>query len=567
MFFLDRGLSAPQKKSPVLAVDTARSPAVPHLLPTNPTKASADTGSLAGRKAPTRTSGPDRTSLTASGVAKLRLVDGRTTAVEVFSPSIVPLTVLAPSWARKYRTRLAASDLAVIAIAVVAAFVARFWFGETAASFAKVASNYWLVTAVIIGTWIITLSAHHTRDTSVVGMGLAEYQGVVKASILAFGLLAIAFVILKIDVARGYFTLAFPLGICGLLISRWAWRKWLIRQRRAGKSLSRAIVVGSRPDVEYVIGQIDRKAVTAYDIVGACVDDSNDDQLISKSTSVPVVSRLSHVAEAAANLKIDAVIVAGQPNFGNNFIRDLAWDLEGTAAELVVASRLTNIAGPRIRFRPVEGLPLMHVELPQFTGGKHVLKRGFDVCLSGLAIIALLPLMLVISLLVGRDSAGPVIFRQERVGRGGQTFHILKFRSMVESAEDDLAGLLDKNEGAGSLFKMKNDPRITRVGKFLRRYSIDELPQLWNIFVGDMSLVGPRPPLPGEVENYDPRVHRRLYIKPGLTGMWQVNGRSNLDWDESVRLDLYYVENWSLTGDLVIIWRTFKVLRRAVGAY
>ena len=144
---------------------------------------------------------------------------------------------------------------------------------------------------------------------------------------------------------------------------------------------------------------------------------------------------------------------------------------------------------------------------------------------------------------------------------------MLKFRSMIRTAEDDLAGLLDRNEGAGVLFKIKNDPRITPVGRVLRKYSLDEIPQLWNILKGDMSLVGPRPPLQSEVASYEPHVHRRLYIKPGLTGMWQVNGRSNLDWDESVRLDLYYVENWSLMGDLVIMWRTLKVLRNASGAY
>src|SRR5690606_27328321 len=146
-------------------------------------------------------------------------------------------------------------------------------------------------------------------------------------------------------------------------------------------------------------------------------------------------------------------------------------------------------------------------------------------------------------------------FRQERVGRDGRTFTMIKFRSMVQTAEQDLAALLEKNEGAGLLFKLKDDPRITAVGSFLRKYSLDELPQLWNIFVGDMSIVGPRPPLPREVSEYEAHVNRRLYIKPGLTGLWQISGRSDLSWEESVRLDLYYVENWSLAGDLVIMWR------------
>jgi exopolysaccharide biosynthesis polyprenyl glycosylphosphotransferase len=196
-----------------------------------------------------------------------------------------------------------------------------------------------------------------------------------------------------------------------------------------------------------------------------------------------------------------------------------------------------------------------------------VLKRLLDVVVSGTAILLLLPVLLVIGLAVRLDSPGPAIFRQERVGRNGSTFTMLKFRSMAIDAEERLAALRAQNEGAGLLFKMKDDPRVTRVGRFIRKYSLDELPQLWNVLVGDMSLVGPRPPLRREVDGYESHVHRRLYIKPGLTGMWQVNGRSDLSWDESVRLDLYYVENWSLTGDLVILWRTARVLLHPTGAY
>jgi exopolysaccharide biosynthesis polyprenyl glycosylphosphotransferase len=207
------------------------------------------------------------------------------------------------------------------------------------------------------------------------------------------------------------------------------------------------------------------------------------------------------------------------------------------------------------------------VEIPQFEGGKHVLKRAFDFFVSGIALLLLSPLFLAIAVLVKLDDNGPVVFAQERVGRNGERFTMYKFRSMVVDAEARLAALQEKNDGNGLLFKLKHDPRVTRVGHYLRKFSLDELPQLVNVFLGDMSLVGPRPPLPSEVEGYENHVHRRLYIKPGLTGMWQVNGRSDLSWEESVRLDLYYVENWSLTGDLVIMWRTVKVLTHPVGAY
>jgi exopolysaccharide biosynthesis polyprenyl glycosylphosphotransferase len=504
----------------------------------------------------------------ASRSPKLRIVDAPDllTTPLVNSPAMAPVSAATPTWASRYRRRLLTTDLTVVIVSVAVAFLSRF-AGESPSKFAELAAGYWGVALIIVLGWIVALGAYRTRSARVVGVGVAEYRSVVNASLMAFGLLGIVFLIFEVDIARGFFLLALPIGLVSLMLSRWLWRHWLLRQRRAGRFVSRALVVGDKADVEYVIGQIDKRAVSVYEIVGAAVNVDDVNSIDVNSRTIDVVSDLGNVAKAAANLRVDAVIVAGEPNRGGHFIRDLGWDLEGTGAELVVASRLTNIAGPRIHLRPVEGLPLMHVELPHYEGGKHLLKRGFDVAASGAALLLLSPLMLIIGIMVRRDSAGPVLFRQERVGKDGKTFFMLKFRSMVQTAEDDLAGLLDKNEGAGVLFKMRNDPRITRVGRFLRKYSLDELPQLWNIFIGEMSLVGPRPPLQSEVASYEDRVHRRLYIKPGLTGMWQVNGRSNLDWDESVRLDLYYVENWSLTGDLVIMWRTLKVLVAPVGAY
>jgi exopolysaccharide biosynthesis polyprenyl glycosylphosphotransferase len=482
------------------------------------------------------------------------------------SPATAPTSAPQPAWASRYRVRLIITDYSVIVVSVLGAFASRFW-NQSPATFAKVATDYWAIGLVIMLTWIVTLGAYRTRSPRVVGVGVTEYRSVVNSSLMAFGLLGILFLILEINIARGFFLLALPIGLAGLILSRWMWRNWLLRQRRSGKFVSRAVVVGDPEDVHYVISQMDKKAVSVYDIVGAAVDAETIESIRVNSRNIDVVSDLENVAAVAARLHVDAVIVAGEPNRGGHFIRDLGWDLEGSGAELVVASRLTNIAGPRIHLRPVEGLPLMHVELPHYEGGKHMMKRALDIGASGLALLALMPVMLLIALVIRRGSPGPVLFRQERVGKSGKTFHMIKFRSMVETAEDDLAGLLDQNEGAGVLFKMRNDPRITKTGQFLRKYSLDELPQLWNIFIGDMSLVGPRPPLQSEVASYGDRVHRRLYIKPGLTGMWQVNGRSNLDWDESVRLDLYYVENWSITGDLVIMWRTLKVLVAPIGAY
>ena len=234
---------------------------------------------------------------------------------------------------------------------------------------------------------------------------------------------------------------------------------------------------------------------------------------------------------------------------------------------MAIASRMTDVAGPRIHWRPIEGLPLMSVEMPRYSGLKYSLKRLFDIVVATGMLLLLSPVLLLIALAVRLDSPGPIFFRQSRVGVNGSLFKMTKFRSMVVDAEECLAALEAQNEGSGLLFKMKDDPRITRVGNVLRRYSLDELPQLFDVVAGSMSLVGPRPPLPREVEGYETHVHRRLNVKPGITGPWQVGGRSNLTWEESIRKDLYYVENWSLSGDLVILFKPVRAVLASDGAY
>jgi exopolysaccharide biosynthesis polyprenyl glycosylphosphotransferase len=276
---------------------------------------------------------------------------------------------------------------------------------------------------------------------------------------------------------------------------------------------------------------------------------------------------MDRVATQARTLGADTIIVANRPENDPDYIKRLSWELEGTAAELIISSRIADVAGPRISLRPVDGLPLIHVKIPEFEGGRHSLKRAMDIAVAVLAMIPIAFLTPVIALAIRLDSDGPVFFRQTRIGRDGREFGMLKFRTMRVGAESELAALRAQNEGSGLLFKLKRDPRITRVGAFLRKYSLDELPQFWNVLRGDMSVVGPRPPLPSEVREYDGKVIRRLFIKPGITGLWQVSGRSDLSWEESVRLDLRYVENWSVMSDLMIMWRTARVMISPSGAY
>ena len=471
-------------------------------------------------------------------------------------------------WGRKYRRILLAFDALVIIAVVTAAHLVRFGTEAVSITAASVELPYPVLSSAIAVAWLAALTVYRTRNVRVVGIGADEYKQVISATVTLLGVVALACVVLGIDIARGFFAVALAAGITGLTATRWVLRRWLTHQRRHGRYQSRVLVLGRSRDVRYVVKQIDRKAGGAYQVLGvALVSSTLRTCLRVDGQDYPVLADGSTVVDAARLLHADAVVVAGPVRGGSEYVQELGWKLEETSTELILTTGLTNVAGPRIHARPVEGLPLMHVELPQYTGARHVLKRGLDIVGSGLALLLLLPVFAVLALLIKQDSPGPVLFRQERVGRGGEKFHMLKFRSMVASAEDDLEGLLDRNEASGLLFKMQHDPRVTRVGRWMRRHSLDELPQFWNVFLGQMSLVGPRPPLQREVDRYENRVYRRLYIKPGITGMWQTNGRSELNWKDGVRMDLYYVENWSLAGDLQILWRTIKVMFRPVGAW
>ncbi|MEO6470495.1 MAG: sugar transferase, partial [Aeromicrobium sp.] len=277
---------------------------------------------------------------------------------------------------------------------------------------------------------------------------------------------------------------------------------------------------------------------------------------------------VADVVQCAVDQNATVIIVAASDAAHPDMVRRLGWELEGHDIDLIVAPALANIAGPRVHIRPVAGLPLLHVERPAYQGAQRSAKTMFDRLGSLFLIVCALPILIPAAIAVGVTSRGPIIFLQERAGRDGATFKMFKFRTMVDGA-DDMLGSLDRQPDAGNefMFKVKDDPRVTRVGKFLRRFSIDELPQLFNVLLGDMSLVGPRPPLQREVDGYHIDARRRLLMRPGITGLWQISGRSDLNWEETVRLDLYYIENWSMMGDLVILWRTARAVLSSRGAY
>jgi exopolysaccharide biosynthesis polyprenyl glycosylphosphotransferase len=249
-------------------------------------------------------------------------------------------------------------------------------------------------------------------------------------------------------------------------------------------------------------------------------------------------------------------------------MRDLSWELEKLDVDLMVSPGVVDVAGPRLQIRPVAGLPLIYLEKPQYHGAKRFEKRLFDVMFSSTALLCTLPLLIIIAVAIKLTSKGTVFYRQERTGLNGRPFEMIKFRTMVADADSMVDGLAHLNECEGGvLFKIRNDPRVTPVGRTLRKYSLDELPQFINVLRREMSVVGPRPPLPSEVKTYSDYAKRRLLVRPGITGLWQVSGRSDLSWEDSVRLDLFYVENWSMVSDLLIALKTAKVLFTHSGAY
>ncbi len=466
---------------------------------------------------------------------------------------------------------IAVVDLVLLLVAFTVAHFARFpW--ELSGGAVDAGRLEILVAPAVVMVWMVLLSAFRTRDPRIAGVGGDEYRRLVTASLVTGALVAVTAYAASIDIARGYVAIAFPVGLLLLVVGRKVVRTRLAARRAAGDRLMDVLLVGDLEDVRYVGRRIACSPGAGYRVRAVVTDcePSGSEVPLGSATAtatatVPVVGRVADVLDLARTSGVAAVVVAGAIAGGHERLRRLGWQLEELGVELVVSSPIADVAAGRVHERPVDGLPLMHVETPVYT--RRFGKRMLDVVGAGVGLMLLSPVFAVLALVIRLDDGGPVFFRQTRVGRGATEFSILKFRTMCTDAEARMAALHRENEGAGPLFKMKDDPRVTRVGAFLRRTSLDELPQLWNVLVGTMSLVGPRPALPREVALYEDFADRRLLVTPGITGLWQVSGRSDLDWADGVRLDLHYVENWSFVHDLVILARTIPSVLRSRGAY
>jgi exopolysaccharide biosynthesis polyprenyl glycosylphosphotransferase len=490
------------------------------------------------------------------------------------SPAEVPANFKASgrNWRDVYAARLLITDLLVLIWVVFGVQIA--WFGVSSAdvrfggNLTEIAVSYTAISVTIVAAWMLMLGVYGTRGYRVLGTGPQEYRQVADGTVRLFGLVAIVSFLFQIEFARGYILMAFPLGLAVLVLSRWIWRIWLGAQRSDGKYSSRVLLVGSQASAEHLARELASQSAAGYLVVGACIPGGHDINLLP-NTDIPVFLDIDKLQEAMAAVYADTVVVSSSEALPPQRMRELSWGLEPGRQHLVVAPSLTDIGGPRIHTRPVAGLPLIHVETPRYEGKRLFAKRAFDLIASSLLIVLLSPFLAVIAAAIRLSTPGSVLFRQKRVGINGESFVMLKFRSMVVDAEVLLTSLQEesRDEGNAVMFKMKNDPRVTPIGSFLRRFSLDELPQLFNVFTGSMSIVGPRPSLESEVRDYETHVHRRFLVKPGITGLWQVSGRSNLSWADTVRLDLFYVENWSITGDISILWRTARAVVSRDGAY
>lgn len=467
----------------------------------------------------------------------------------------------ATDWEQRYRRAVITSD--TVATAFVVTAIGGFFGVRDAANW----HEKWNILA--FGTELLVLGAlavSRAWAPAVLGQGAEEFRRLGRSLFTAAVVLALGGVALASHNIKLWIFVAIPAIALVTMTERYLLRVWLHRQRQEGRCLRPVLAAGSLATVRDLIARTRKFPHLGWRVEAVCTPDGfwlDGDRL----DGVPVVGRLADVALHVRRDGYRVVALTPDPHWSPDRLQRLAWNLEGCDAEMVVAPVLMEVAGPRLHVDAVLGIPLLRVSMPIFTGGRRAVKEVVDRLGAAALLMVFAPLMVLVGLLVLVDSRGGVFYRQRRVGKDGREFTIVKFRTMVAGADRARAGLADRNEGAGLLFKLRRDPRVTRVGTVLRRYSLDELPQLFNVLTGSMSLVGPRPPLPEESAAYGPDIRRRLLVKPGLTGLWQISGRSDLPWDEAVRLDLRYVEDWSLALDTVILWKTLRAVLQGQGAY
>ncbi len=468
---------------------------------------------------------------------------------------------LSPGWRRSSTALL---DVFFILAAAALALVGRGLIpaAEPDAALADRALTY---TPWVAAAWLALLVISGAYQDRALSVGIDEYQRVLLASGLTAGGLGVFLYLAGAQLSRSYYLLLFSIGVPAILCGRRVMRLFEHRLHVSGRVGKRVLLVGGGDHLTDALTVLQRERWLGLHAVGALTSDGATAG--DEGALVPVLGSKDDLVQVLSEADIDCVVFA-EGSFGSGAeMRRTAWLLEGLSIQMIVVPALSGVSGTRVAVRPVAGLPLIYVERPRTERAMRLAKRVFDIVGSVAALLVFALPMLVAMLAIKLDDRGPLFFDQRRVGHNGTQFRCFKLRTMWVDAEARLADYRHLNDGATQLYKSRQDPRITRVGAILRRYSLDEVPQLLNVVRGDMSLVGPRPALPSEVEAYDSDVNRRLRVKPGLTGLWQVSGRSDLSWEDTVRLDLYYVDNWSMFADIQILLRTAKAVFGGSGAY
>jgi exopolysaccharide biosynthesis polyprenyl glycosylphosphotransferase len=474
-------------------------------------------------------------------------------------------------WKHAYRRRVLIVDaVVVITVFALAQIAGLVWLpidsGVQPASWQRLT----VFSVILTFAWLCALGLQQSRDIALVGLDGEEYRRVVAATAWVFGTVAVADLLFKMDPSRGYLGIALGLGSLGLITGRHFVRRDLARRRLRGEYISRVVVLGSPEAVRVLCETFGRTPDSGYRVVGVCIPDFDGEvgeELITTTGSVPVLGDDSLIESALDLTSADALAVAAVERLGPTAMKKLVWRLEALNTDVIVVPGVTDIAGHRLRVRPIDNLPLVQIAHSGQDAPSAMGKRFFDLAFATLALLAVAPIMLVAAVAIKLDDGGPVIFRQERVGLQGRSFRIFKFRTMTTDADSRKDSEQAASNNTGVFYKSATDSRITRVGRFLRVSSIDELPQLLNVLQGAMSIVGPRPLVRGEGEAVEDFVERRGRVKPGITGLWQISGRSDLSEQERIRLDHSYVDNWSSVLDLLIVWRTVAAVLKRKGAY
>jgi exopolysaccharide biosynthesis polyprenyl glycosylphosphotransferase len=454
---------------------------------------------------------------------------------------------------------IALTDVLAVEAAILLTRFARYGLGKPGPSFLGI-----LILAPVV--WVPTFAVFNLYSLSRLSPAeefrrLFEATGVAVAAKLVLTLLLIHGTI-EDALSRGWLLMAWILALILVLITRQLWHKHMGRLRARGSLSYRTVILGANQEALRIAHTLGPKPL-GYQPVGAISTGVAQEQL----DGLPLLGTVNDLPEIIEAHGIECVFVASTA-IDPVVLKRVTRTLRHHPVEVRVSANMSEILSSRLTVQPVGDLLALTLRPARLTGPQAVAKRSFDLLAAMVALIVSAPMWMTIAVLIKATSRGPVLYRQERVGKDGRTFTMYKFRTMIRGADLLLPQLLERNEsGGGVLFKLKNDPRVTRIGSWLRAWSLDELPQILNVMRGDMSLVGPRPALPNEVAAYEDWHRGRLEVRPGITGLWQVGGRSDLSFDDYVRLDLFYIENWSVIYDLFILGKTIPAVLMRKGAF